>query len=135
MAASPRLKTNSSSAHTPLATALAPMFNSPTISLVMTVFNRQAYLAAAIDSVVAQTYPHWTLEIRDDCSTDTSVQIAQAYTDRDARITVVSTDENVGHAQQLAWGLSDKTDPYLGWVDSDDLLAPTALAETVELLD
>jgi glycosyltransferase involved in cell wall biosynthesis len=111
------------------------MSDAPTISLIMTCLNRQAYLAAAIESVLAQTYPHWSLEIRDDCSTDTSVQIAQAYADRDARITVVTTGENVGHAQQLAWGLADKTDPYLGWVDSDDLLAPTALAETVKLLE
>jgi glycosyltransferase involved in cell wall biosynthesis len=111
------------------------MFNSPTISLVMTVFNRQAYLAAAIDSVIAQDYPHWTLDLLDDCSTDRSVEIAQEYARIDPRIQVKTSDRNVGHAQQLAWGLADKTDPYLGWVDSDDLLAPTALAETVAVLE
>jgi glycosyltransferase involved in cell wall biosynthesis len=52
---------------------------SATIALTMTCFNRQRYLALAIESIIAQTYPHWELEIWDDCSTDNSLEIARSY--------------------------------------------------------
>jgi glycosyltransferase involved in cell wall biosynthesis len=56
------------------------------ISLVMTVYNRQHYLDRALDSILAQTYPHWNLIIWDDGSTDESPEIARQYADKDSRI-------------------------------------------------
>jgi glycosyltransferase involved in cell wall biosynthesis len=107
---------------------------SATIALTMTCFNRQRYLALAIESIIAQTYPHWELEIWDDCSTDSSLEIARSYAAIDQRIKTVPLQANIGHAPILAASTSKGTTPYLGWVDSDDLLAPTALAETIAIL-
>jgi glycosyltransferase involved in cell wall biosynthesis len=106
-----------------------------TIALTMTCFNRQRYLALAIESIIAQTYPHWELEIWDDCSTDNSLEIARSYAAIDQRIKTVPLQTNIGHAPILAASTSKGTTPYLGWIDSDDLLAPTALAETIAILE
>ena len=106
-----------------------------TISLVITVYNRLEYLPQAVDSILAQTYPHWQLTIWDDGSTDTSAQIVgHQYALRDARIRFFSAP-HAGSQHALCASLANAKSQYIGWVDSDDLLAPDALAATVEILD
>jgi glycosyltransferase involved in cell wall biosynthesis/mannosyltransferase OCH1-like enzyme len=105
------------------------------ISLVMTVYNRQQYLAQAIDSILAQTYPHWQLIIWDDGSTDNSPKIGQQYADQDPRIQFIAAAHQ-GRSPALADAVA-ATDPhpYLAFIDSDDLLAPNALASTLAILE
>jgi hypothetical protein len=104
-----------------------------TIALVTTVYNRQQYLAATLESGLAQTDSDFEWLIWDDGSTDDSLAIAQDYAKRDARIRVIAA-EHQGLAGALKSAIVATTAPFLGWVDSDDLLAPTALAETVAVL-
>ena len=103
------------------------------ISLVVTVYNRQSFLAATIESILAQTYGDFELVIWDDGSTDRSVSIAQQYAEKDDRIQVV-LGQNQGVTAALKAAIALTHGPYLGWVDSDDLLAPTALSETIAVL-
>lgn len=56
------------------------------VSLVITVYNRQSFLAATIESILALTYGEFELVIWDDGSTDRSVSIAQRYAEKDDRI-------------------------------------------------
>ncbi|MCC5638754.1 glycosyltransferase [Nostoc sp. CHAB 5844] len=107
---------------------------SPLISLVITVYNRENYLSATIESVLKQTCSDFELIIWDDGSTDNSLNIARFYAKGDARIRVVTT-ENRGMTRALSSAFSMATGCYVGWVDSDDLLAPTALEETAAVLD
>lgn len=103
------------------------------IALVTTVYNRQQLLAATLDSVLAQTYSDFELLVWDDGSTDESLAIARDYASHDPRIRVVAAAHQ-GLAVALKSAIAATTAPYLGWVDSDDLLAPTALAETLAVL-
>lgn len=105
------------------------------ISLITTVYNRDFYLPKTLDSILAQTYPHFELLIWDDGSTDRSLEIAHTYAQRDDRIHVMQSPHNQGFPKSVKAAISATTAPYFGWVDSDDLLAPTALAETVAILD
>ncbi len=68
----------------------------PLVSVLITVFNRECYLAAAVDSVLAQTMQDFEIVIVDDCSTDGSVDIARAYAARDPRIRFFRNDRNLG---------------------------------------
>lgn len=102
------------------------------VALVMTVYNSEKYLAKAIDSVIAQDYLNWQLVIWDDGSTDSSLEIAHSYYDH--RILVVSASHH-GRPYALKTAIKFTTFPYIGFVDSDDLLAPNALSETVKTLD
>ena len=104
------------------------------ISLVMTVYNRERYLKAAIESVLAQTYPNFELIIWDDGSTDNSLNIARSYAKLDSRIKALAA-EHRGSGYSLMAAIRQTAFPYFGFVDSDDLLAPKALAETVPILD
>lgn len=104
------------------------------ISIIITAYNREKYLSQAIASVLAQTYRGFELLIWDDGSSDHSLEIAHNYAKRDCRIRVVAA-EHQGTAAALKAATAKTSGTYLGWVDSDDLLAPTALAETVRILD
>ncbi len=104
------------------------------VSLVITVYNREQYLGAAIESVLAQTYSDFELIVWDDGSTDRSLEIAQEYACRDRRVRVVAAP-HAGRVPALQAAIAKTTGIYLGWVDSDDLLDPKALEETVAILN
>ncbi|MEP1062231.1 MULTISPECIES: glycosyltransferase [Cyanophyceae] len=99
-----------------------------------TIYNRQQYLAATIESILAQTHRDFEYVLWDDGSTDDSLAIAQHYAAQDDRLRVVAAPHQ-GLAPALKAAIAATTGTYLGWVDSDDLLAPTALAQTAALLD
>jgi glycosyltransferase involved in cell wall biosynthesis len=105
------------------------------ISLVMTVYNRQGYLSQAIDSILAQTYPHWHLVVWDDGSNDESPQIARQYADTNPRIQFIPAP-HTGRSPALVNAIAaTPPHPYLAFMDSDDLLDRNALAATVDILD
>lgn len=107
---------------------------SPKISLIVTVYNRDRYLSAAIKSILNQTYADFELLIWDDGSTDHSVAVALHYARIDQRIRLIAA-EHQGHVLALKAAHTEISGTYVGWVDSDDLLAPTALESTTAILD
>jgi glycosyltransferase involved in cell wall biosynthesis len=104
------------------------------ISLIMTVHSREHFLEAALASVLAQTYQDWELVIWDDGSSDRSLEIAQHYVQRDQRLRLFSASHR-GRAASLQAAHAQARGSYLGWIDSDDQLAPAALAATAAILD
>src|SRR5204863_6989473 len=106
----------------------------PAISLIIPLYNREAFVAAAIGSVLQQTERDFELLVYDDGSTDGSVDAARRAAGDDARVRIV-TGEHRGNIPTLKAAASMVSGDYLGWVDSDDALVPTALAETRAVLD
>ncbi|MBD2072823.1 CHAT domain-containing protein [Phormidium sp. FACHB-592] len=106
----------------------------PLISLVMTTYNRERYVGAAIESVLQQTFTDFELLLWDDGSDDRSAAIADSFAQRDRRVRVVAASHR-GRVAALQAAIAHTTGGYLGWVDSDDLLAPTALEQTVRILN
>ncbi len=104
------------------------------ISLIITTYNRERYLSAAIESILAQTSSDFELLIWDDGSTDGSVEIARNYAKQDTRVKVVAARHR-GRTPALKVAIAQTTGTYIGLVDSDDILAPTALEETAAILD
>jgi glycosyltransferase involved in cell wall biosynthesis len=105
-----------------------------TTTIVIPTYNREQYLGMAIESVLNQTLRNFELIIWDDGSTDASLEIANNYAQKDSRIHVVSSFHQ-GQTQSLKSAFIAAKGKYLAWVDSDDLLAPTALEETTSILD
>jgi glycosyltransferase involved in cell wall biosynthesis len=92
-------------------------------------------MALASDSLGASyNHPDFELLIWEDSATDESVAIAQHYAAKDDRLRVIAAAHQ-GIAPTLKAAITATTGTYLGWVDSDDLLAPTALAETIAILN
>ncbi|MGK7912613.1 MAG: glycosyltransferase [Synechococcus sp.] len=103
------------------------------ISIIMTVYNRDRFLAAAIDSILSQSYPDFELILWDDGSSDRSIEIARAYAAQDKRIQLYEAD-HLGRVPALAKATMKANGDCLGLVDSDDLLMPTALERTVDIM-
>jgi len=106
----------------------------PSVSIIMTIFNRGQYLEAAIESILSQTYPHFELILWDDGSTDRSLDLAAHYARQDSRIRLIAADHQ-GRALALKQAHDMATGVYVGWLDSDDRLDPAALAATTAILD
>ncbi|MEH1822730.1 MAG: CHAT domain-containing protein [Nostoc sp.] len=107
---------------------------SPLISIVIVNHNRESYLQEAIASVLAQTWQDFELLIWDNGSTDRSVAIANAYTQQDERVRVLEA-ENQGVAAACKAAIAQTRGTYIGILDNDDILAPTALAQTATVLN
>ncbi len=103
------------------------------ISVVMSVYNGERYLAQAINSILNQTYTDFEFIILDDCSTDSTTQILQTYTD--TRLKIVRNPQNLGLTKSLNLGLQMAQGDYIARQDADDISMPTRLAEQVEFLD
>ena len=104
------------------------------ISIVMPVYNvEERWLRQAIDSVIAQSYPHWELCIADDASTMPHVQtVLDEYRRQDQRIKVVFREENGHISESSNSALELATGKYVGFMDHDDLLAPNALYQVAK---
>lgn len=86
-------------------------------------------LRACIQSVLAQSYPHWELCLVDDGSPDPRpAMIAREFAARDARVRFQRLERNAGIARATNAALEQATGEFVGLLDHDDLLAPHALA-------
>ncbi len=106
----------------------------PRVSLLMSMHNRDSFVAQAIKSVLAQTFRDFELLVRDDASTDRTLAVAREAAGADPRVQIFA-GEHVGVIRALNEFASKAQGEYIGWLDSDDALAPLALAETVPVLD
>ncbi|AUJ66352.1 MULTISPECIES: glycosyltransferase family 2 protein [Enterococcus] len=91
------------------------------ISIIMTVFNVEKYLAKAIDSVLLQTFADFELILVDDGSSDRSGEICDEYQQRDKRIKVIH-QPNSGVSSARNTGLENAQGKFIGFVDSDDYI-------------
>lgn len=119
-----------------IAARIAAMGQSPTISVIVPLYNTpEALLRRCIESVCGQLWPHWELCLADDASTAPHVKvICEEYARRDKRIRFVRRAEN-GHiaaASNTALGLA--SGEFVALLDHDDELAPHALYMVAEAL-
>ncbi|HMH33276.1 MAG TPA: glycosyltransferase family A protein [Puia sp.] len=94
----------------------------PLVSVLMTVYNREKYLAAAIQSVLDSSYVHFELIIVDDCSTDRSVAIANEYAEKDHRIRCFVNESNLGDYPNRNKAAGYAQGKYIKYVDADDTM-------------
>ena len=107
------------------------MNNTPLVSVLMTAFNREKYIAEAIESVMASTYQNWELIIVDDQSKDRTVAIAKNFEIKDKRIKVYINNQNLGDYPNRNKAASYAQGKYLKYVDADDLIYPYGLEQLV----
>ena len=91
----------------------------PEISVIIPVFNVEAYLPMCIESVLSQTFKNLEVILIDDGSTDTSGQICDNYAMRDSRIRVFHK-KNEGQSIARNLGLEQSRGKYILYLDSDD---------------
>ena len=111
------------------------MKEKPWVSIIMPVYNAEAYLEESIRSVLGQSYAEWELLLVDDGSADRSLRICQSMARKDARIRVIALEENVGAGSARNEGIRQAAGQYLTFVDADDAVNPTILENAVTLAE
>ncbi|MGI9211023.1 MAG: glycosyltransferase family 2 protein [Methylococcaceae bacterium] len=105
----------------------------PKVTVVMPVYNGARYLAAAIQSILDQTWSDFELLIIEDGSTDQSPALIASFTD--SRIRVLANGRNLGLVASLNVGLSQARGEYIARMDGDDVSFPHRLEKQVAYLD
>lgn len=109
----------------------------PLVSIVTIFHNEERFLAEAIESVLAQTYPRWELLLCDDGSSDASPAIARDYaTKHPGRIRYLHHPEqaNRGMSATRNLGLAHASGDFVAFLDGDDVWVPEKLTRQVFLL-
>lgn len=105
----------------------------PLVSVLLPVYNAEPYLAAAVESILRQSFSDFELLIIDDGSQDRSGQILQDYAQRDRRIRLIRR-ANRGLIATLNEMLDLAQGEFLARMDADDLATPERLARQVDFL-
>jgi teichuronic acid biosynthesis glycosyltransferase TuaG len=104
------------------------------VSVITPSYNSSSFIKKTIESVQAQSYPHWEMIIVDDSSKDDSVHVIKQYTENDARIKLIPLTENVGAARARNTAIKEANGDYIAFLDCDDLWYPTKLEEQVTFM-
>ena len=99
----------------------------PSISVIVPVYQAEAFLQSCVDSVTAQTFPDWELLLVDDGCTDGSPALCDACAAKDSRIRVIHKERNAGVSEARNTGLREARGEHIAFLDSDDALEPRAL--------
>lgn len=105
-----------------------------TVSVIVPIYNTEAYLEACLDSLIGQTLQDIEIILVNDGSTDQSGEIAEAYSRKDSRIKLIcQTNQGLGNARNA--GLDLAKGKYIAFVDSDDWVIAKAYERLVSVAE
>lgn len=107
----------------------------PRLSIGLPVFNGEDYLAAALDSLLGQTFTVFELIICDNASTDWTPEICRVFGADDQRIQYLRNETNIGAAGNYNRTLALARGEYFKWASHDDVCHPEFLEKCIALLD
>jgi glycosyltransferase involved in cell wall biosynthesis len=106
--------------------------DNPLITITMSVYNGADTIKTTIESVIAQTYKNWNLIVRDNNSTDNTVDIVKSFADD--RIKIIRNEVNKGASLNSIFLLEEITGEYFKWIDDDSYLYPENLEKEARIL-
>jgi len=101
----------------------------------MPMYNAQEFLEEAINSILNQSFTDFEFLIGDDCSTDTSLQLAENISRRDSRVKVIKNDRNSGVSFTRNQLYDISNGEYIAVMDADDVALPERLEQQVKFLN
>lgn len=107
----------------------------PDISVIMSVYNGETYLAEAIESVINQTFKNWELIVINDCSTDSTSEILAGFASKDERIKVHTNEVNLKLPSSLNKAISLSIGKYIARMDADDICLPDRLEKQYKFME
>jgi len=100
------------------------MSGAPEISVLLCVFNGEAYLAECLESILNQSFTNFEFIIVNDGSTDRSFEILTDFAQKDHRIKLINKIENSGITASVTEGLKHCRGKYIARMDQDDVSLP-----------
>ena len=107
----------------------------PDISVIMSVYNGETYLAEAIESVRQQTFQNWELIVINDCSTDSTGEMLAGFSLKDGRIKVHTHEVNLKLPSSLNKAISLCDGKYIARMDADDICLPDRLEKQYKFME
>ena len=108
----------------------------PKIEILMATYNGEKYVGEQIDSIIHQTYKNWKLLIRDDNSTDKTLEILKEYEKKDKRIKVIEDKKgNLGFVKNFEELLNCSTEDWVMFSDQDDYWLENKIEKYVTTLN
>lgn len=107
----------------------------PLVSVLMTSYNREKYIAESINSVLASSYQNFELIIVDDASIDNTVAIARQFELKDNRVKVFVNDRNLSDYHNRNKAATFANGKYIKYLDSDDIIYPWGLEAMVNCME
>lgn len=107
------------------------------VSIIVPVYNAEKFIRETMDSVAAQTYPHWELLLVEDCSADHSADVIEAYIKekQETRIRLIRQPSNRGAARARNRGVTEARGRYIAYLDADDLWEPEKLERQLQFME
>ena len=107
----------------------------PLVSIITPCYNSADFIAATIESVIAQSYHNWELIIIDDKSTDETCSIVEGYTQNHTNIRLIRLAENGKVANARNMGMAAANGKYIAFLDSDDIWLKDKLLRQVTYME
>lgn len=107
------------------------------VAVLLASYNGERYIGKQIESIMRQNYPDIELYIRDDCSTDGTVDVIKEYAKKYDRIHLIESDRNLGYPGCF-YALTDDTDivaDYYAFADQDDYWLKNKISRAVSVLN
>lgn len=104
----------------------------PWVSVICLCYNHQHFLAEALDSVLAQTYPNVEIIVLDDASTDGSREVIQSYCDRFPQIRFIQNEKNRGNCAAFNRAWRQSRGAFIIDFATDDVMMPARVAGQVK---
>lgn len=105
----------------------------PKVSVIISAFNHEKYVAESIKSIINQTFENFELIVVDNGSSDSTYKILKGI--KDPRIRIFRIKKNVGFSHALNYVLKRTRGEYISLFSSDDISLPNKLAKQVKYLD
>ena len=109
--------------------------NQSSVGIGLPVYNNAKYLPKLLDSIVNQTYPHITVYLSDDCSSDGSAEICQDYAASDNRIEYSRNEENIGANLNSRKVLASASTEYFMFSRGHEILSLNLVEECLQTLE
>lgn len=103
----------------------------PKVSVIIPAYNTESYIAQAIESALNQTIKEIEVIVVDDASTDTTVDIANGFSD--CRLKIFINQQNVGAGLTRNYAIQQARGEWIALLDSDDWYAPTRIEKLLQI--
>ncbi|MEE3705528.1 glycosyltransferase family 2 protein [Campylobacter porcelli] len=109
--------------------------HTPTIAVIMATYNGQKYISKQLDSILAQTYSNIVIYIRDDCSSDNTMDIISKYKQKYSHKFIINKNkQNLGFVKNFELLLSEVDYDYIAISDQDDIWKPNKLEKELKAM-
>lgn len=104
------------------------------VSIIIPVYNAEKFIGKTMESVLNQTYKNWEMLLFNDKSKDDSLKIIKKYSEKDERIKVIDSKENVGVVAARNKLIEIATGEFIAFLDADDYWKQNKLEKQIKFM-